>query len=905
MLALACWAGAHRLLHDRLVDLRQSLAPRDASGKVVVVAIDSPSISAFGVWPWPRTLHGKLLDALDAAGAGEVAFDVDFSSASTPDADKSFVDSLRSAGGSVILPAFKQFAREGDYQRVHVNRPLPMFGDVSWTAWVNVSPDAEGTVRHYPFGGSISGEALPSMAALLAGSQRSDSGSFHLDFGIRVKSIPVVSFADVIAGSVAPGALRDKKIIVGGTAIELGDRFLVPGHGLIAGPLLQALATESILQGRTLAELPAGYAIALAALLLVLMIAIWRRTTLGGRLLVLLAISATVEIAAYAIQASAPVIVDTSICQLGVACYLGISTLHELGLRRFISQIAENRFHQIAMSLGDAVICADATAQVKVWNHGAAAIFGFEASDMLGQPVDFLRFADGSIPFDLRALPVAELKGMGGLVREVVGRRRDGTTFPAEACFSAWNSEDGLHYGIVLRDISKRKKEAEQILYLANHDALTGLANRRSFQTHMCVTVEAAKDQDGQIGLLFVDLDTFKEVNDTLGHAAGDQVLIEVARLLQRVVGAADFVARLGGDEFAVVLRAKPAAERIATLAREIKEAFAASSITVDGQTVPLQCSIGAAHYPQHGLTVEELLSAADLAVYQAKAEGRNRCILFDPSMRDALSTRLVLEAELRTALSDGQFELFYQPQVNLQTAAIVGAEALIRWHHPVRGLLAPGHFMPVVNMSTISTEVAVWVLGSAMTQARKWELAGQPLRVSVNLSPSLLRSGELSQTVETMLGATGLSPSLLELEVTEDILLVDEKQALDTFRKIQNMGVLLAFDDFGTGYASLTYLKTFPLDVLKIDRSFVAGLRQKRDDAAIVEATVGLGKQFNLVVIAEGIEDAETVEILRGMGCHEGQGYYFGRPMPARDLQRILPLAGGARADVSVASAA
>jgi PAS domain S-box-containing protein len=565
MLALACWAGAHRILHDRLVDLRQSLAPRDASGKVVVVAIDSPSIAAFGVWPWPRTLHAKLLNALDAAGAGEVAFDVDFSSASTPDADKSFADSLRSAGGSVILPAFKQFARDGERQRVHINRPLPIFSDVSWTAWVNVSPDAEGTVRRYPFGGSISGEALPSIAALLAGSQRSDGGYFHLDFGIRVKSIPVVSFADVVAGSVAPAALRDKKIIVGGTAIELGDRFLVPGHGLIAGPLLQALATESILQGRTLEELPAGYAIALAALLLVLMIVIWRRTTLGVRLLVLLGISATVEIAAYVIQASAPVIVDTSICELGVACYLGISTLHELGLRRFISQIAENRFHQIAMSLGDAVICADATAQVKVWNHGAAAIFGFEAGDMLGRPVDFLRLPDGSSPLDLRALPVAELKGMGGLVREVVGRRSDGTMFPAEACFSAWNSEDGLHYGIVLRDISKRKKEAEQILYLANHDALTGLANRRSFQAHMCMSVEAAKDQDSQIGLLFVDLDTFKEVNDTLGHAAGDQVLIDVARLLQRVVGSEDFVARLGGDEFAVVLRAKPAVERIAT----------------------------------------------------------------------------------------------------------------------------------------------------------------------------------------------------------------------------------------------------------------------------------------------------------------------------------------------------
>jgi EAL domain-containing protein (putative c-di-GMP-specific phosphodiesterase class I) len=257
------------------------------------------------------------------------------------------------------------------------------------------------------------------------------------------------------------------------------------------------------------------------------------------------------------------------------------------------------------------------------------------------------------------------------------------------------------------------------------------------------------------------------------------------------------------------------------------------------------------------------------------------------------LEKRVKLEAELKRALERKEFELFYQPKVALGSGAVVGAEALIRWRHPERGLLPPAEFIQVVNTSPISTAVALWVLRTAAMQARAWQRAGSSIRVSLNLSPSLIHSGELPIAVSGFLSEIGLSPSLLELEVTEDIVLVDEAQALDTFRQIRELGVQIAFDDFGTGYASLSYLKKFPLDILKIDRSFVAELRQKRDDAAIVEATISLGKQFNLSVIAEGIEDAETAAILHEMGCDEGQGYHFGKPMPAREFERkFLPQA-------------
>ena len=260
--------------------------------------------------------------------------------------------------------------------------------------------------------------------------------------------------------------------------------------------------------------------------------------------------------------------------------------------------------------------------------------------------------------------------------------------------------------------------------------------------------------------------------------------------------------------------------------------------------------------------------------------------MLFKNAIRKELEARLTLEAELANALERNEFELFYQPQVRLRDGALIGAEALIRWRHPVRGLVSPAEFIPVVNTSSLSDQVASWVLETACAQARRWERAGHGLRVGVNLSPSQIQSGDLATSVAVILEKTGLRPSLLELEVTEDIILLDEPKVLDTFLTIQKLGVRMVFDDFGTGYASLSYLKKFPLDGLKIDRSFVFELRAQSDDSAIVSSTIGLSKQLGLSVIAEGIENRATADLLISMGCEEGQGYFFGRPMPAAEFE-------------------
>lgn len=369
-------------------------------------------------------------------------------------------------------------------------------------------------------------------------------------------------------------------------------------------------------------------------------------------------------------------------------------------------------------------------------------------------------------------------------------------------------------------------------------------------------------------------------------------------------------VARLGGDEFAIVISGTAVVNRAERLVERAAVAFSNDPLVVGERQFRVELSIGVAIYPRDCRTAEELLGNADLALYRAKAAGRGRHVFFDHAIRAELEGRLELEAELRQAVERDEFEVFYQPQVNLEDGRLVGAEALIRWRHPKRGLVAPADFMPVANASSMSDGIAFRVLESACRQGRHWQRNGHALRLSVNLSPSQLKSGDLAARVEAVLCGTGFSPSLLELEVTEHILLDDDERACGIFRRIQELGVSIAFDDFGTGYASLTYLKKFPLDRLKIDQSFVRELRAGSDDAAIVGSTITLTRLLGLSVIAEGIEDRATADLLRSMGCEEGQGYYFGRPMSApefedRFLSKDAPLASRMSATQPAATAA
>ncbi|SDJ61192.1 diguanylate cyclase/phosphodiesterase with PAS/PAC and Chase sensor(s) [Bradyrhizobium sp. Rc2d] len=663
-LAVVLSTGWHGALRNALTDLRFAWQSRAASGNVVVVAIDAPSIDQIGVWPWPRRLHAELLHRLEAAGAQDVAFDVDFSTPSDPASDEAFVKALRDVGGSTVLPSFKQPAPNGG--AAYINHPLKPFSNQSWPAVVNVAVESDGLVRRYPFGEKLGDALMPSMAVVLAGQDANRRPPFLIDFSIRAASIPSVSYVDVLRGDAATlDKVRGKKIIVGATALELGDRFSVPNGRIVSGPVLQALAAESILQNRMLRwTSDAGMMLGLG-LICLLMITSWRRFAPGLRVAILIAAGAAIELVATLVQARWPFVIDTSLFHIAIIAYLTAIALDEIDFRSLLGRIAESRFHRIAMSLGDGLVCTDEDHRITVWNPGASAIFGYMPAEMIGRPFETLCAvpADGDPRPSMHDAARQSLLVPGGaVVVEFEGRRKNGETFPVEASFSGWQGTDGFQYGAILRDISVRKREAERVRYLAEHDALTGLANRNMLHASLASLITAAEHRSSNVALLVLGLDGFQQINDMFGHAAGDLVLRAVAERLTAEAGAEAIVARLSGDEYAVALDCADASEPIAEFAERIARAFE-TPLAMGTRQYRVRISIGVAVHPDGGRNADDLLGNGHLALTKAKLTRRGSHLIFESAIRQELENRLTLESELALAADRGEFELFYQPQ--------------------------------------------------------------------------------------------------------------------------------------------------------------------------------------------------------------------------------------------------
>jgi diguanylate cyclase (GGDEF)-like protein/PAS domain S-box-containing protein len=898
LLAAVLLTDLHQGLRNFINDTRYTWLEAAPSGEVVVVAIDPASLQQIGVWPWSRRLHADLVRKLNEIGVSEIAFDVDFSSASDPDSDAAFRDALRDAEGAVILPAFKQLARTNSLGlRLHQTSALKQFSDAAWPAGVNVPIDGDGIVRRYFYETTIDGQNIPSLAVLLAGSTFA-KGEFLVDFGIRPDAIPIISFVNVLEGKAEElTMLAGKKVVVGATAIELGDRLNVPNGKVLPGVFLQALAAESIIQGRMLKS--TSWLLALAGSLAVIMVAVifWRRISHWPRAGILVALAILVEIFAVALQSAWPVVVDTSLVQAAVLGYLAIGAIHEIDLRGLLSTRAEDRFRRMAISVSDGLACVDSNGIITFWNPSAEKIFGHRPHEITGRTLVEI-FANEENNQSL----LSELRLSAGRVIEYAGCRANGEEFPLEVRFFSWEGEDAPEYGLLLRDISERKREDERINYLAKVDAVTGLANRHALREHLGQALAVA-EADHEVAILVLDLDRFKDINDSMGHTSGDQLLAAVGSSLNRLLQGFGFVARLGGDEFAVVMNGTRLAREMEQAAAAIGNHLKSETFSIPGGEVQVKASIGIAIFPQDAKSPEKLLSNADHALYEAKAKGGGSWCFFTHKIEEEIAAKLALQTEVGRALKDQEFELFYQPQLNLADRSIGGAEALIRWRHPQHGILPPAKFLPVVHGSAYSNDVGWWVLETASRQASVWMNSGRRLRVAVNLSPSQLHSDLLVERVAAILSSVGLPAKLLDLEVTEDTLISDEQRALEIFGRLRQLGVSISFDDFGTGYGGLSYLRKFPFDHLKIDRSFVTDLRKRRDDESIVKSTIDLSHQLGLSVVAEGIEDEETADLLAQMGCDQGQGYYFARPLPVPEFDRWMrQWQSGERARAAVA---
>ncbi len=441
----------------------------------------------------------------------------------------------------------------------------------------------------------------------------------------------------------------------------------------------------------------------------------------------------------------------------------------------------------------------------------------------------------------------------------------------------------------ILEDVTQRVRYEEQLELLANYDPLTGLANRILFASHLHSAIEKAKRHNTQISLLMFDLDRFKDINDSFGHSAGDELLQQVAQRLESRLREGDIISRLGGDEFAVLLDYLPRPEDAGRIAKEMIEALSTPYKLIGGAVVHVGMSVGIVLFPDHGENESELLQHADAALYKAKGEGRGIYRYYSDELTDLARRRIECETQLRRAIAHHEFEVYYQPQVHIATGRIVGAEALIRWNDPLRGLVSPVEFIPLAEETGLIGAIGEWVLNETCRQGKVWLDQGHRLTLAVNLSAHQVRHQNIPKMVEAALKKTGYSAEKLELEITESALMQREEETVAMLHILRAMGIRLAIDDFGTGYSSLSYLKRFPIDVLKIDKSFVDDLPFEADDMAIVTAIIAMGQALGFQILAEGTERIEQIDFLREKGCTMYQGYFKSRPVPAAEFEKLL----------------
>jgi diguanylate cyclase (GGDEF)-like protein/PAS domain S-box-containing protein len=545
-------------------------------------------------------------------------------------------------------------------------------------------------------------------------------------------------------------------------------------------------------------------------------------------------------------------------------------------------------------SIGDAVLCTNISGTITYLNLVAEAMTGWHREEAIGKPLaDVFRIIDGSTRKTARdPMEMAvEQNRTVGLTVNCVLIRRDGFESAVEDSAAPIHDRAGRVTGavIVFHDVSAARAMSDQMTHSAQHDVVTNLPNRLLLNDRITQSIALARRKDRPIAVIFLDLDHFKYINDSLGHAIGDALLQSISRRLLTSVRASDTVSRQGGDEFVILLSEIAYPEDAARSAKKLLLSLTAPH-SIGGQDLRIDGSIGISVYPEDGEDAETLIKNADMAMYHAKESGRNNFQFFKPAMNLKVVERQSLEGSLRCALERQEFLLHYQPKVDLITGEITGVEALIRWQRPDRRLVPPSEFVPIAEDCGLIIQIGRWVLRETCRQAREWQDAGLPFkRVSVNVSAVEFRDKDFVKGVRTILSETGLEARYLDLELTEGVLMEDVESSAAVLRELKTIGVHLAVDDFGTGYSSLSYLQEFPIDVLKIDKSFVHRITGDPYDSAIVSSIIDMGKNLKQLVIAEGIETQEQLAFLQAQHCAEGQGYLFSRPLAAAQFAHLL----------------
>ncbi|MCX8146509.1 MAG: EAL domain-containing protein [Azovibrio sp.] len=569
----------------------------------------------------------------------------------------------------------------------------------------------------------------------------------------------------------------------------------------------------------------------------------------------------------------------------------GFSGLTALAVQKVRASTALRQAAAIIASTRDAIVITDLTQRIVSVNPAWCTITGFAAEASLGRA--FTDFLAGLQHGEHQTEIWGHVAQNGHWQGEIWIRRKNGALYPLWSSISPVHDEHGAphHYVFVMTDIGKLRESEAQLERLAHYDPLTGLPNRLLAQSRLAHAIEQAAHHHSQVGVLCIDIDHFKTINESLGHLAGDELLCGIGQRLAAALRHEDTFARWAGDEFLIVIENVGSPDELARLAQTLIERTQAPFTLGNGQSVYLGASIGIGLYPQDADNAALLLQHTDTALHQAKAQGRNTYCFFTETMGQRAQQHLELGRRLRLALERGSFTLHYQPKLDVRTGRLIGCEALLRWDDPTCGLTQPERFIPFAEESGLIVPIGAWVLETACRQARQWLDEGRaPLKMAVNLSARQLWQADLPERIGAILAHTGLPPAMLELELTESMIMGQEAEAVARLGQLRAMGISLAIDDFGTGYSSLSYLKSLPIQVLKIDRSFVRNIPTDRHDMEISAGIIALARKLNLQVVAEGVESAAQLAFLSEQGCDAYQGYLYSPPLPAERFATLHP---------------
>jgi len=866
--------NAFDFLDNKISNFFAAKTMMEIESDVVVVEIDAYSLRKINNWPWKRSLHAQLLRTLKESGAEKVFFDIDFSSVSTVDEDKELAAAISSMpSGYVYLPVFWQHQSNQNQKVLILTKPIESLLKNTELASVNLRPDDDGLVRRL-LTEKVKVKNYPDMAYKLRGIEQLNEEKLIINYRIDLNSFKYFSYADILQGKTKPD-LKNKVVIVGASAIELGDQVPVPVHKSISGPVMQALIYESLDHKNRLKVVNSTFYYVGLFLLAVLLGPIFNKAGWKSGLII-------VGFSVVLIYSLSVIVLVKSNLVLPVATYIFLIVVQYLfmqlvkldvqAIKLLVQRIAlsdkEIIIRNIMHASMDGIVTFDQKGNLKTANQGACELLGESAENLYQKSIfKYLPFLKEIVEKDA---------GEARLRSEEKLQTSNGS-MPLEYSLTSAQLEDDLIYTLYLRDISERFNYEQNLVYQATHDFNTGILNQVGLNDYLSSEISEAVDDDFALSLFIIDIHEFKEISNTLGPIQADSIVQHTAERLQESKLFKEGLARFGDDQFAVTVNNRDMVSEDETI-KDLQALFE-RPMPVGQMQLRLTIKIGSASYPQDATTAVDLIQRANIALTNAKENDLDSSKYHDELDKYNIR-KLFLQSDLKNAIENKELFLFYQPKLDLHSGRVTGVESLVRWKQPNYGVVQPDAFISVAEKTGLIKPLTLFTIENALYQRHKLLELGIDLSLAVNVSAVLVQDMAFVDDLKSVLKNYDFHRSWLEFEITESAIVSDLNRASEALSRFRDLGIKLSIDDFGTGYASLSYLKKLPVDQVKLDRLFIHELSQSEGDQIIVKSTIELCHALGLAVVAEGIENKQTFDMLKALNCDYIQGYYLSKPI-------------------------